>query len=179
MGVRNFLIDGISGAGKTTVAEELERRGYDVVHGDRVLAYTGDPLTGEALSGPPVGVADPIAWGYAHWIWPVDRVMSLLADHSQPVTFFCGGSQNSDRFVDQFDAVFVLDVDSDTLRHRLDERGEDEFGGRQPEQEFVLRLHAGAHRMVAAGIAVDATAPPAAIVDNILKRIGIMPAGPR
>jgi predicted ATPase len=28
MGVRNYLIEGVSGTGKTTVAEELQRRGY-------------------------------------------------------------------------------------------------------------------------------------------------------
>lgn len=43
MGVRNHLIDGVSGTGKTAVAEELQRRGYHVLHGDRELAYWGDP----------------------------------------------------------------------------------------------------------------------------------------
>lgn len=35
MGKKNYLIEGVSGAGKTTVANELEKRGYHVVHGDR------------------------------------------------------------------------------------------------------------------------------------------------
>ena len=30
MGVRNYLIEGVSGAGKTTVAEALQRRGFQV-----------------------------------------------------------------------------------------------------------------------------------------------------
>lgn len=38
MGIRNYLIEGISGTGKTSVATELERRGYHVIHGDRELA---------------------------------------------------------------------------------------------------------------------------------------------
>ncbi|MBJ7411865.1 MAG: hypothetical protein JHD15_16075, partial [Phenylobacterium sp.] len=45
MGVRNFLIEGVSGAGKTAVATELQRRGYQAIHGDRELAYRGDPET--------------------------------------------------------------------------------------------------------------------------------------
>ena len=48
MGVRNDLIEGPSGAGKTTVAEELQHRGYHVIHGDRKFAYHGDPETGGA-----------------------------------------------------------------------------------------------------------------------------------
>lgn len=46
MGVANYLIEGVSGAGKTTVCDELHRRGYQAIHGDRELAYQGDPATG-------------------------------------------------------------------------------------------------------------------------------------
>jgi len=38
MGIKNYLIEGGSGTGKTSGATELERRGYHVIHGDRVLA---------------------------------------------------------------------------------------------------------------------------------------------
>jgi hypothetical protein len=43
------LIEGVCGSGKPTVAEELQRRGYHVIHGDRDLSYLGDPRTGEPL----------------------------------------------------------------------------------------------------------------------------------
>ena len=46
MGVRNYLIEGVSGTGKTAVCTELQRRGYQAIHGDRELAYQGDPETG-------------------------------------------------------------------------------------------------------------------------------------
>ena len=49
MGVRNYLIEGVSCAGKTTVCDELIRRGHHAVHGDRDLAYQGDPVTGEGI----------------------------------------------------------------------------------------------------------------------------------
>ena len=91
MGTKNYLIEGGSGTGKTSVATELERRGHHVVHGDRVLTYVGDPETGQALAGPPEG-ADRIVWGYVHWIWRVDKVRAIAADTTHPATFFCGGS---------------------------------------------------------------------------------------
>ena len=47
MGIRNYLIEGVSGTGKTSVCNELQRRGYHAIHGDRELAYQGDPETGE------------------------------------------------------------------------------------------------------------------------------------
>ncbi|MBV9560346.1 MAG: nucleoside kinase, partial [Bradyrhizobium sp.] len=77
MGIRNYLIEGVSGAGKTTVAEELQRRGYHVVHGDRELAYYGDPETGEPLDGVArKSVTDNITFGHERWIWSVDKVKS-------------------------------------------------------------------------------------------------------
>ncbi|MDR6551806.1 hypothetical protein [Paenibacillus qinlingensis] len=46
MGIRNYLIEGVSGVGKTTACNELQRRGYQAIHGDRELAYQGDPKDG-------------------------------------------------------------------------------------------------------------------------------------
>ena len=46
MGVKDYLIEGVSCTGKTTVCNELQKRGYHAIHGDRQLAYQGDPETG-------------------------------------------------------------------------------------------------------------------------------------
>jgi broad-specificity NMP kinase len=136
MGIRNYLIEGVSGAGKTMVAEELQRRGYHVVHGDRELAYYGDPETGEPLDGlARESVTDNVTFGHERWIWNVDKVKLLVADQRYAQSFFCGGSRNFHHFIDLFDGVFVLDVDLDTLNRRLAGRPEDEFGGK-----YVLDL---------------------------------------
>jgi thymidylate kinase len=173
MGVRNYLIEGGSGTGKTAVAEELERRGYDVVHGDRELAYYGDPETGEPLQGPPPeGVTDILAWRYERWIWPVDKVRSLIADRGHAMTFFCGGSRNSHHFIDAFDAVFILEIDIDTLNRRLVARGDDEFGGKPAEQALIARLHATKAGLPKNGIIIDASPPVASVVDSILSQCG-------
>ena len=169
MGVRNYLIEGVSGAGKTTVAEELQRRGHHVIHGDRELAYWGDPETGEPLEWPArESVADTVAWGNKHWIWPVGKVRSLIADQRNAMTFFCGASRNSHHFIDLFDEVFVLDVDLDTLKRRLAGRPEDEFGGKPDERELIARLHATKEDIPKNAVSIDATVPIARVVDEIL-----------
>ena len=161
MGVRNYLVEGVSGTGKTSVATELERRGHHVVHGDRVLAYQGDPVTGAPLPG----------HVHEHHVWDVVQVRALVADHSEPVTFFCGGSRNFPAFIDLFDEVFVLEVDRDTVVERLSCRGDDEFGGREAELELVLRLHATGED-VPSGAVIDAIRPLVEVVDDILRRTG-------
>jgi len=168
MGIKNHLIEGGSGTGKTSVATELERRGYDVIHGDRVLAYVGDPETGQALAGPPKD-ADPITWGYAHWIWPIDKVRAIAADTTHPVTFFCGGSRNFRKFRNIFDKVFVLDVDVETLNRRLDGRP-NEPGFEPAEQALVLHYHRTREHLPA-GITINTADTVTRVVDEILAQL--------
>jgi hypothetical protein len=168
MGIKNYLIEGGSGTGKTSVATELERRGYHVIHGDRVLAYVGDPETGQILAGPPEG-ADHVVWGYAHWIWPVDRVRAIAADTTHPATFFCGGSRNFHKFLDLFDKVFVLDVNVEILNWRLDGRP-NEPGFAPAERALVLRYH-HTREYLPAGINVDTAGTVPSVVDDILAQL--------
>lgn len=162
MGVRNYLIEGISGAGKTSVCRELRRRGRHAINGDTELAYQGDPTTGEPVDG----------FAHEHHIWNVDRVRTLVADQSHPASFFCGGSRNFSHFIDLFDRVFVLEVDLDTLNRRLAERPDNEFGGKPAERRLVRRLHATKEDLPKGGVAIDATASIERVVDEILQNCG-------
>ena len=162
VGVQNYLIEGVSGTGKTSVCKELLRRGFHAINGDTDLAYQGDPDTGEPTDAVP-----------SHWrhIWHVNRVRALVADQSEPFTFFCGGSRNFSKFQGLFDEVFVLEIDLDTLHRRLDQRTEDEFGAQQSERDLVVRLHHTKEDTPKNGIPIDATAPLAHVVDEILRHV--------
>ena len=160
-GIRNYLIEGVSGTGKTSVCNELQRRGYHAIHGDDELAYQGDPETGEPTDG----------FAHEHHIWHVDKVKALVANQDEAVTFFCGGSRNFAKFIDLFDGVFVLEVDLDTLNRRLDERPDSEWGGgKPPERELIARLHQTKEDIPKNGISIDATASVARVVDEIVRQ---------
>ena len=165
MGARNYLIEGVSGTGKTSVCDELRRRGYHAIHGDRDLAYQGDPETGEPLDG----------LAHEHHIWDVDKVRALVADRSHAASFFCGGSRNFDRFIDLFDGVFVLEVDRETLNRRLAARPEGEWGGCASERDLIARLHATREDIPRNAIPIDATAPISRVVDTILGHASQVP----
>ena len=160
MGVKNYLVEGVSGTGKTSVCDELQRRGYHAIHGDRELAYRGDPETGEPTDGS----------AHEQHIWDVAKVKALVANQDAAATFLCGGSRNLEKFIDLFDGVFVLEVDLDTLNRRLDERPDSEWGaGKPPNRELIWRSHQTKEDLPKNGISIDATASVAHVVDEILR----------
>ena len=171
MGRRNYLIDGVSGAGKTAVCTELQRRGYHAIHGDRELAYQGDPDTGHPTDG--LKHEHSATFISEHHIWDVEKVNALVANQEEAVIFFCGGSRNFPKFIDLFDGVFVLAVDLDTLNRRLDERvalDPTDFGGKPAERELIARLHHTKEDIPKNGIIIDTTAPLTRVVDEILRQ---------
>jgi hypothetical protein len=107
---------------------------------------------------------------HEHHIWHVPRVRALVADQHERVTFFCGGSRNFSRFMDLFDGVFVLEIHLDTLNRRLDQRTDDEWAAMPPERDLVVRLHRTKEDIPKGGIAIDATAPLAHVVDEIVRQ---------
>lgn len=175
MGVRNWLIEGVSGTGKTAVCHELRRRGFHAINADRNLAYQGDPTTGEPfdLFGARDADTESAAWRHAHHIWDVEKVKSVVADHGEVAAFFCGGSRNIQHFIHVFDGVFILEIDRDTLIGRLDARSPDEFGASPDERALILRLHSTKEDIPTHGLVIDATVPLERVVDDILLRCGL------
>ena len=160
MGVRNYLIEGVSGTGKTSVCGELQRRGYHAINGDRELAYQGDPESGEPTDG----------FRHENHIWHIDKVRSLVANQDAALTFFCGGSRNFSKFIGLFDGVFVLEVDLETLHRRLDQRPDDEWGAKQDERDLIVHLHQTKADTPKDGIVIDATQPLSRVVDEIIRQ---------
>jgi adenylate kinase family enzyme len=171
VGVRNYLIEGLSGAGKTAVATELQRRGYQAIHGDRELAYRGDPETGLPIA--PETDTPTVVWISDHHIWDVEKVKTYVANKDEAVTFFCGSSRNFSQFIDLLDGVFLLEVDWDTANRRIDERvalDPTDFGGKPEEREFIGRLYATKEQVPKNATSIDATAPIARVADDILTK---------
>ena len=170
MGRRNYLIEGVSGAGKTSVCTELQRRGYQAIHGDRELAYQGDPDTGQPTDG--LKYEHSATFISEHHIWDVEKVKAFVANQDEAVTFFCGGSRNSSKYIKLFDGVFVLAVDLDTSLRRIDERvalDPTDWGGTPAEREITVRMYHSKEALPKNGMIIDATAPLARVVDEILR----------
>jgi hypothetical protein len=171
MGVKNYLIEGVSGTGKTAACKELQRRGYHAISGDRELAYLGDPATGKPADGL---THEPSAiFRSEHHIWCVEKIKTLVANQDEAVTFFCGSSRNFSKFIDLFDGVFVLEIDLETLNRRIDERvalDPTDWGAKPAEREIIARLYQTKEAVPGSGVTIDATRPLEQVVDEILSK---------
>lgn len=158
MAKRNYLVEGLSGAGKSAVCEELIRRGYKAVSTDRAWAYHADPGTGR-----PNG---PIS--HDTWMWDQKKAVSEFESADPEVLFVCGSSRNRDHFLHYFTKVFNLRIDDDTMRRRLEARTDDDWPLGQDDVELMLELNR-CDEGPAGSIEVDATQPLDQVVDELLR----------
>jgi len=146
MARRNYLVEGLSGAGKSSVYEELIRRGYKAISTDR-------------------------AWKRNHRgtsLWDEQKAVSELERPEPDVLFVCGSGGNRDRFLPYFTKTFNLRIDDDTMRRRLQGRTNNEFGKQPEELELMLTLNRSDEKPAGA-IDVDATEPLEQVVDELLR----------
>lgn len=158
MAKRNYLVEGLSGVGKSWVYEELIRRGYTAISADRAWAYNADPETG--MPGGHVG--------HDSWVWERSAAVRELASPEPEVLFVCGSSRNSDQFLPYFTKVFNLRIDDDTMRRRLEARTENDWPLGEEGVELMLELNRAGEKLYGA-IDVDATRPLDQVVDELLR----------
>jgi len=150
MAQRNYLVEGLSGAGKSSVYEELIHRGYKAISTDRAWKFHA-------------GLSD-----YDNAVWDEQKALGELESPEPDVLFVCGSSRNRDRFLPYFTKVFNLRIDDDTMRRRLEERTNNDFGKQPEELELMLSLNRSDEKPSGA-IAVDATQPLVQVVDELLR----------
>jgi gluconate kinase len=134
----NSLVTGVAGSGKTTIAAELTKRGYDARNMDAIegLCSWVDLSTGQ--SDPNFKRDSAADWVDRYdWLWDETQLIRLLNETSD--TFFCGSSGNQDQFYSQFGKIFLLEMDDQLIRDRVLRNKRDHSYGRMPgELEAIL-----------------------------------------
>ena len=179
-------ITGCSGAGKTTIAAVLARRGLAAIDADDdpLLARTVD-AAGNVVEEEP---EEPdFAWLSQHsWAWNPARLDELIRAAAPVTLYVCGGADNELELAGRFTQVFLLEIDEPTMLARIDARRDYHDWGRIGDTREYLRrkLPELQGRLRASGaIPIDARQPPDQVVDAILSRTrplslpGFRPAG--
>ncbi len=167
-------VTGISASGKSTVLEELRKRGC-VAYGvdeDRYGRWL-DRRTGEEHQLP----EDRRSLDLHKWIaehdWVVDvRRVAVLRDQSKrkdEIVYLCGVASGDAEVWEYFDLVCALVVDDDTIRERVGRRT-NVFGKRPGELAQILEWNVGYAETYGrfGAVIIDATQPVAAVVDAIV-----------
>lgn len=161
-----YLITGESGTGKSSVADELARRGH--------AAYNTDDMPGLTHFVYEDGTLVDLSKGHIEdkseleWVWDAPKLTELL--HSADVVFICAVTSRQHEFYDQFDKIILLTIDEPTLKRRLHTRTTNDYGKHPNEMALILAGREGfEQQMLEVGaIPVDATQPLDAVVNEIL-----------
>jgi dephospho-CoA kinase len=148
--VRRILVTGMSGAGKSTVLEELAKRGFATVETDVE----------------PFSEWSDEAGGY---VWNEEWMDELLSREYEATLFVSGTVSNQGGFYDRFDAVVLLTAPAEVLLERIASRTTNPFGKSDEERAGILddlaevepRLRATATHEL------DATQPVEAVVAEL------------
>jgi shikimate kinase len=137
------LLTGMSGAGKSTVLDELRRRGHFTVDTD----YDG--------------------WELPNRTWDEVRMNRLLAQHGDVVV--SGTVENQGRFYDRFEHVVLLSAPLSVLLQRASNRTNNPYGRTTEQQAEIATYLETVEPLLrhSASIVLDGLRPVAELADVI------------
>lgn len=165
-----YLITGRKGSGKTSVIKALQQRGFTAYNTDDLPQATKlqDKNTGEIINWP----EGKVDWTKYAWNWQKPEIEKLLA--SDETVFLGAIAGNQKDFYHLFDKIFVLTVDPNTLRQRL-EMHEHSTHHLPGEIERMVQDHESKQaRMITEGVEeVPCARAIEEVTDDILQRTGL------
>jgi dephospho-CoA kinase len=168
---RKYLITGVAGTGKSTIAKELRRRGYAAYDTEEGFSYHVNKTTGERAVYP----ANPTPeWYEAHERVFNEKILeNIFKKHADENLFICSITANQAKYYPQFDKIFLLCAPDETVIHRLGTRTNNYFGRKPLELQRVIgRRQQFEDELKALGaIVIDTTQPIEKVADDILEKI--------
>ena len=149
--MRNVLVTGMSGTGKSTALAELAKRGFRVVETDRAPWSEWSDADG----------------GY---VWREELIEELLARDEGATLYVSGTVSNQGRFYPRFDAVVLLSAPLDVLLRRIEQRTTNGYGKSAEERAQIVENIAEVEPLLRATCTheIDATQPIDAVVSQLV-----------
>jgi len=170
--MKKIYITGVSGTGKSTVSEELSRRGYFSISIDETegLCSWIDKKSGENHGGKEALMTEEFV-DMHDWVCDVDHLEKLFNQNNTEVVFVLGMATNQKEFVHIFDKIILLTCDPKVFCKRIMSRTDNNFGKDKDVQHQVInRSKTYLEEMLGIGAEViDTDKLVTQVVDEVIK----------
>jgi GrpB-like predicted nucleotidyltransferase (UPF0157 family)/adenylate kinase family enzyme len=137
--VNNIYITGVSGTGKSTVAQALKNRGYEVYSIDEIpgLCCWINKNNGKKVDYEAVLNKQFIDTHI--WVCDIEKIKQILTDKKGVIVL--GIAENQNEYVPLFDKVILLQCSPETFIKRIESRVDNDFGKDTGIQEHLLNTY--------------------------------------
>jgi len=130
--MKKIYITGISGTGKSTIIEELTKRGIHSVDLDSSFCRWEDKKTRKEIN------TDYEIKKHG-WYCNFDKLKELL--NTQENIFVAGITENQNEYLKLFNKIFLLQCSEETILERINNRKNNDFGKDSLEKEYILNSY--------------------------------------
>lgn len=137
-----IYITGVSGSGKSAVQQRLSDCGYAAYDADdNEISGVYELASGQLIKMPPVDQRTPEWFTNHSWRIKPGAIEKLKTNARNQVVFLCGAARNDKDYWDLFDVAICLDVSESTLRLRIANRRDNDYGKSEHELQQILEWH--------------------------------------
>lgn len=135
---KSILITGVSGVGKTSLSNKLNKMGYksydiDDIPGLFTMIHRETKLPIENHNN-----ADLEKVKVMTWVCNIKKLKSIISDEQNDLAFYCGGGSNVYQMMKLFDGIILLKINLKINKHRLTTRTNNDFARIQEIQDYVM-----------------------------------------
>lgn len=167
-----IYITGVEGSGKSTVAYELRRLGYEAIDVDSSkLSRRYIKGSWEASKNLPEPHESHVSW-YQEREWkikPAD-ILRIKMEPGDKTVFLCGITENFVEIMPYFTKVICLVLHKAGVIERINSRVNNDFGKDPAQLEYILAKHRQYESLLAenGALMIDATKPLSEVVSEIV-----------
>lgn len=161
-------VTGVSGTGKTTVAEELEKRGIHTISVDETpgLCMWVDKQTRKK-----VGYNHPLDKEFieGHEYICDEKKLENLMEEKEGTAVVLGVVSNQDNLLHLFDKIVLLKCEPEVFLDRIQKRTNNEFGKDETAQELLSNWYKKYEKEMQdkGAVSVDASRPIEEVVEEV------------
>ena len=134
-----IYITGISGTGKTTLANALHTKGFKTISIDETPGLCTWVNRNDGSKVHYEGVVDKEFITGHKWVCFREDLRNLMSNDEN--VFVCGVAENQDEYLDLFDKVILLQCEPEIFLHRLLHRTGNPFGKDKSAQEYLVSTY--------------------------------------